>query len=62
MLRQRVERAKTLLRTTQMSLAEVAVHCGFCDQSHLSRCFREVLGASPGAWRRHYNSSPVEHA
>ncbi len=62
MLRQRVERAKSMLRTTSLSLAEVAVACGFCDQSHLSRCFREAVGSSPGAWRRHHNSSILEHA
>lgn len=57
MLRQRVERAKSLLRETPLSLAEIAVACGFCDQSHMSRCFRDDVGVSPGAWRRHYNGS-----
>jgi AraC-like DNA-binding protein len=52
MLRQRVERAKSLLRDSQLSLSEVALACGFCDQSHLTRCFKDMIGASPGAWRR----------
>jgi transcriptional regulator GlxA family with amidase domain len=52
MLRQRVERAKSLLRDSPLSLAEVALACGFCDQSHFTRCFKEICGVSPGAWRR----------
>jgi AraC-like DNA-binding protein len=29
----------------------VANQCGFADQSHLSRKFKEVYGLTPGAWR-----------
>ena len=35
LLRQRVQHAKTLLRGTQMSLAEIAIVCGFADQKPL---------------------------
>lgn len=52
---QRVERAKSLLRETGLGLAEIALACGFCDQSHLTRCFKAVVGVGPGAWRRHNN-------
>lgn len=52
MLRQRVERSKTLLRATEATLAEIAVSCGFADQSHLSRVFKSFVGISPAAWRR----------
>jgi AraC family transcriptional regulator len=48
----RVELACSLLRTTQEPLSQVALACGFCDQSHLCRVFRRVLGASPTVWRR----------
>jgi AraC family transcriptional regulator len=47
----RVRRAKTLLRT-EMSIAEVAVECGFSSQSHLTRVFREQAGCTPGQFRR----------
>jgi AraC-like DNA-binding protein len=61
MLRQRVERAKMLLHGTSFSLAEVALACGFCDQSHLTRCFRQLLGVSPGIWRRQHHGFGADH-
>ena len=48
----RVERAKALITATREPLAEVALACGFADQSHLNRRFRELIGTSPGRWRR----------
>jgi AraC-like DNA-binding protein len=52
LLKQRVEQAKNLLRDRSLSLADVALSCGFADQSHLTRIFSRMTGASPGAWRR----------
>lgn len=52
LLAQRVKRARSLLETTALSLAEVALDCGFADQSHLTRVFSQSLGVAPGAWRR----------
>jgi AraC family transcriptional regulator len=49
--RLRVEYAAQLLRTA-LPLAEVALRAGFCDQSHLSRCFSRHFGTTPRAWRR----------
>jgi AraC family transcriptional regulator len=49
----RVERAKLLITSTGQTLTEIALACGFADQSHLNRCFRRVNGISPGTWRRH---------
>jgi AraC family transcriptional regulator len=48
----RVERAKTMISSTKERLAEVALACGFADQAHLNRRFRDVIGMSPGRWRR----------
>ncbi|HUA25858.1 MAG TPA: AraC family transcriptional regulator [Steroidobacteraceae bacterium] len=48
----RIERAKTLMTSTNQQLTEIALICGFADQSHLNRSFRRVLGESPGRWRR----------
>jgi AraC-like DNA-binding protein len=45
--RRRVERGALLLRMSDTPLAEVAVACGFCDQSHMNRSFRAVLGRTP---------------
>lgn len=54
----RVERAKALISSTRDSLAEVALACGFADQSHLNRRFRNFIGMSPGRWRRSDMAQP----
>ena len=53
LLRRRIEKAKDMMSNTECSLAEVAVACGFADQSHLTRVFARLCGVSPGRWRRH---------
>lgn len=48
----RIAHAKRLLNDTSLALAEIALACGFVDQSHLTRTFAKVEGCSPGRWRR----------
>jgi AraC-like DNA-binding protein len=48
----RAERARELLTDSGLSLIEVALTCGFSDQSHFTRAFAANFGMSPGAWRR----------
>ncbi len=43
----RLERARTLLRQTSLSVAEVAVACGFVATGHFSRVYRARFGHSP---------------
>ena len=52
----RVDRAKDMLLGSALSLAEVALACGFADQSHFTRVFTRTVGTSPGAWRRVRNN------
>jgi AraC family transcriptional regulator len=52
LLLQRVLRAKSLLRDAKFSLSDIAAACGFADQSHFTRVFTSIVGASPGAWRK----------
>jgi AraC family transcriptional regulator len=52
MLRHRIERAKSSLAATDTSLAEIAISCGFADQSHFTRVFRSFVGITPAVWRR----------
>jgi AraC-like DNA-binding protein len=47
--RLRVERAARLLRETDLPYAIVAADTGFCDQSHMNRTFRRILGRSPSS-------------
>ena len=48
----RVERAQQLLQAgTDLSLAEVAMHAGFSDQSQFSHHFKRLVGVTPGQFR-----------
>jgi AraC family transcriptional regulator len=47
-IRQRVERAKMLLRQGRFSLAQVATAVGFADQCHFNRHFKRLVGETPG--------------
>lgn len=50
LLRRRVEHAKVLIRQG-LPLAQVAVQCGFCDQSQLTRTFMRQVGTTPGRFQ-----------
>lgn len=56
--RKRVEHACHLVTTTNHSLAEVAIDCGFSDQSHFSSIFRRQMGLTPARFREMAHSSP----
>ena len=45
----RVLKARKLL-ISGATISEVAYRAGFCDQSHLNRCFKTTLGVSPGKY------------
>lgn len=51
-LQQRVERAKQLLKTTNLSIMEIALLCGFSSHSHLGKWFRQLVGMTPKAFRK----------
>jgi AraC family transcriptional regulator len=59
LIRKRIERAQELLLRGRLELAEVALVCGFVDQSHLSRVFAKLAGESPGRWRQRNRGSRV---
>ena len=48
----RIERAQKLMSDGENSLSQIAIECGFCDQAHFSRMFRQVTGQSPRIWWR----------
>ncbi|HTU82121.1 MAG TPA: helix-turn-helix transcriptional regulator [Candidatus Acidoferrales bacterium] len=50
--RARVELASKLLLRGDVPLAQVALRCGFGDQSHFNRGFAQTLGVAPGRYRR----------
>jgi len=49
--RARVARAQDLLRHTMLDISDIALACGFTDQSHFTRTFRRVAGIPPRRYR-----------
>jgi AraC family transcriptional regulator len=60
-VRRRVELAAQFMLDTDDSLSDIALQCGFADQAHLSKQFRQATGQTPSAWRREQSSRHVEH-
>ena len=48
----RMARAKELLKTTDLTAAEVAWSCGYREASNFSLAFKKTTGAWPGEWRK----------
>lgn len=50
--RQRVENSCVLLRETALSIGEIALQVGFTESKSFCRVFRQVMGQSPGSYRK----------
>lgn len=48
----RLEHARRLLSNTDLPLAELALACGFANQSHFTAAFSRATGLSPARYRR----------
>lgn len=57
--RLRVDRACHLLAHTDQPLAQIALDCGFGDQSYFTRVFRRRTGRTPGDHRAGFRSAPA---
>jgi len=53
----RIDAACDLLRTTKKTVAEIAMECGFYDQSALSRQFKGVTGVKPTEYRASFRQA-----
>jgi AraC family transcriptional regulator len=51
-VRRRLDKAETLMLTSDLPLSHIAIRCGFTDQAHLCKLFRQQYAQSPAAWRR----------
>jgi transcriptional regulator GlxA family with amidase domain len=47
----RVRRARELIAGTNLPLSQIALACGFADESHLARRFREHVDITPSSYR-----------
>jgi len=56
-MQRRVERAKSLMKNSVMSLTEIALQSGFSDQASFSRTFGGMIGAPPRRWLNEYRHS-----
>ncbi|KYC37829.1 AraC family transcriptional regulator [Scytonema hofmannii PCC 7110] len=52
LIQQRVERAKQLLKHTKRTVTDVAIECGFANQSHFAKHFRQHTGVTPKEFRK----------
>jgi AraC family transcriptional regulator len=52
LIQHRIEHAKHLMSQTSMSLIDIAIQSGFNDQPAFTRAFHQLVGVSPGRWRR----------
>jgi AraC family transcriptional regulator len=62
--KRRVQYASHLLAHSRTPLAEIALTCGFSDQSHLSFLFKRYMGLSPSKFRRlaGLDAAPAQHS
>lgn len=54
----RIEKAAKMLSNRNIALADVAIACGFADQSHFTKVFTKHMGVAPGQWRRQQPPPP----
>src|SRR3984893_2126073 len=54
LVQRRIERSQELLMHTGRSLADIADQASFTDQAAFTRTFRQIVGITPGRWRRDY--------
>ncbi len=47
----KIDKSIPLIKNSRMSLTEIALHCGFADQSHFTRNFKQMTGFSPKEFR-----------
>jgi AraC family transcriptional regulator len=51
LIQQRLEKAKHLLKQPKLSITWIALECGFANQSHFAKCFRQDTGMNPTQFR-----------
>jgi len=55
-LRARIERAKQMLRTTEVQVIDIAISCGFQTPQHFARVFQRFCDATPTVYRREFGN------
>lgn len=48
----RIQRASELLQSTGRKICDIGADCGFREMSYFAKAFREIMGVTPGEYRR----------
>ncbi len=48
----KVQRSLQMISQEKLNLTTIALDCGFSDQSHFTRCFKEINGITPSQYRK----------
>lgn len=55
----RIEKSIRLLRQTQRGILDIALECGFQDQSYFTKVFKQTMGTTPGDYRKNVGKPPT---
>jgi AraC-like DNA-binding protein len=55
LFRIRMERAKTLLRETDIKIIDIAFECGYGSSQYFANTFKQATGATPSGYRKHFS-------
>jgi AraC family transcriptional regulator len=53
----RIDRARSMLNATELPVAQIALECGFSNQSHFTAAFHRATGVTPAHFRRSCSAS-----
>ncbi|SEG63430.1 AraC-type DNA-binding protein [Bryocella elongata] len=59
-IHQRIKEAKSRLQESSDPISQIALDCGFADQSSFTRRFTAITGVPPRLWRRSANPPPAQ--
>jgi AraC-like DNA-binding protein len=57
--REKLSKAEQLLKDRRLTINQIALECGFADQSYFTRLFRRVKGVSPRRWQVQHEGNGV---
>jgi AraC family transcriptional regulator len=60
-IHRRVQLAAQYMLETDSYLSDIALRCGFTDQAHMCRHFRQATGETPAAWKRARRMQDFRH-
>lgn len=61
-IERRIGQARELLKTTEMPICEIAYALGFSSQAHLTSSFKELLGVTPGKYRKAFSTADSDQS